>query len=120
MGSLLAIFAALVQGGDTGMIVGIVAIYLIVQFLQTYLLEPLVVGQQVNINPLFTIMGLVAGEWLWGIAGMSLAIPVIGIVKIVCDNVPQLQAYGMLIGPAGGAKKKTSLIHFFKRKAAPR
>ncbi|MEC3878675.1 AI-2E family transporter [Parapedobacter sp. 10938] len=117
IGNLIAIFAALVQGGDLGMIVGIVAVYLTVQFLQTYVLEPLVVGQQVNINPLFTIMGLVAGEFLWGIAGMALAIPVIGIVKIVCDNVPGLQAYGMLIGPANTPKKRPSLTQVFKRKA---
>lgn len=115
IGNLIAVFAALVQGGDAGMVIGIIAVYLTVQFLQTYVLEPLVVGQRVNINPLFTIMGLVAGEFLWGIAGMALAIPVIGIVKIVCDNVPELHAYGMLIGPANPQKKRASLIHVLKR-----
>src|SRR3546814_4255023 len=94
------------------MVIGIVAVYLTVQFLQTYVLEPVVVGQQVNINPLFTIMGLVAGEFLWGIAGMALAIPLLGIVKIVCDNVPGLQAYGKLVGPANTPKKRQS---FFQR-----
>lgn len=116
VGNLIAVFAALVQGGDLGMVIGIVAVYLTVQFLQTYVLEPVVVGQRVNINPLFTIMGLVAGELLWGIAGMALAIPVIGIVKIVCDNVPGLRAYGMLIGPATTPKKRPSFIHVLKRK----
>lgn len=117
VGNLLAVFAALVQGGDWGMVIGIVAVYLTVQFLQTYVLEPLVVGQQVNINPLFTIVALVAGEFLWGIAGMALAIPVIGIVKIFCDNIPGLQAYGALIGPANATKKRPSLVHVLKRKA---
>lgn len=117
VGNLFAIFAALVQGGDLGMVIGIVAVYLTVQLLQTYVLEPLVVGQQVNINPLFTIMALVAGEFLWGIAGMALAIPVIGIAKIVCDNVPGLQAYGMLIGPANPTKKRHSLVDALRRKA---
>lgn len=116
VGNLIAVFAALVQGGDVRMVVAIIAVYLTVQFLQTYVLEPLVVGQRVNINPLFTIMGLVAGEFLWGVAGMALAIPVIGIVKIICDNVPELQAYGMLIGPANPPKKRTSLIHVLKRR----
>ena len=105
VGNLIAIFAALAQGGDAGMVIGIVAVYLSVQFLQTYVLEPLVVCQRVNINPLFTIMGLVAGQLLWGIAGMALAVPVIGIAKIVCDNVPELQAYGTLIGPAKSPKR---------------
>lgn len=61
VGNLIVIFAALIQGGDVRMVVGIIAVYLTVQLLQTYVLEPLVVGQRVTINPLFTIMGLVAG-----------------------------------------------------------
>src|SRR3546814_1979474 len=48
VGNLIAVFAALVQGGDLGMVIGIVAVYLTVQFLQTYVLEPVVVGQQVK------------------------------------------------------------------------
>ncbi|GGH02256.1 AI-2E family transporter [Parapedobacter pyrenivorans] len=116
VGNLIAIFAVLAQGGDGRMVLGIVAVYLLVQFLQTYVLEPLVVGQQVNINPLFTIMGLVAGELLWGIAGMALAIPVIGIIKIICDNVPELHAYGVLIGPERAKKNRTSFFHIVKRK----
>lgn len=117
VGNLIAVFAVLAQGGDGRMVLGIVAVYLVVQFLQTYVLEPLVVGQQVNINPLFTIMALVAGELLWGIAGMALAIPVIGIIKIVCDHVPGLQPYGALIGPANVKKRRTSLLHTVKRKS---
>jgi len=116
VGNLIAVFAVLAQGGDGSMVLGILAVYLIVQFLQTYILEPLVVGEQVNINPLFTIMGLAAGELLWGIAGMALAIPVIGIIKTICDNVPELEAYGMLIGPANVRKNRASLLHFLKRK----
>ncbi len=115
VGNLIAVAAVIAQGGDGGMILGIIGVYLTVQFLQTYLLEPLVVGQQVNINPLFTIMGLAAGELLWGVAGMALAIPVIGIIKIICDHIPSLQPYGMLIG-SEKAKGKTSFLRFLKRK----
>ncbi len=114
VGNLIAIFSVLAQGGDGRMVLGVIAVYLTVQFLQTYILEPLVVGQQVNINPLFTIMALVAGELLWGIAGMALAIPVIGIVKIICDHVPPLKPYGVLLGPAHTGKDKMSFLRFLK------
>lgn len=116
VGNLIAIFSVLAQGGDGRMVLGIVFVYLTVQFLQTYILEPLVVGQQVNINPLFTIMALVAGELLWGIAGMALAIPVIGIVKIICDHIPALQPWGVLIGPAKAKRDKTSLLRFLGKR----
>ena len=97
-GNLLTILMALSQGGDTNVVIGILITYGIVQFIQTYILEPLVVGAEVNINPLFTIVGLVAGELVWGISGMILAIPLMGIAKIVCDHVDALKPFGELIG----------------------
>jgi len=107
-GTLLAILMVVIQGGGTGMVLGVVVTYLIVQFLQTYLLEPLVVGAEVNINPLFTIIILVLGELVWGIPGMVLAIPLLGIVKIICDHIPSLKPYGYLIG--SDRKKKNILL----------
>jgi predicted PurR-regulated permease PerM len=52
----------------------------------------------VKIHPAFTIMAIVAGELVWGVAGMVVAIPAIAIVKIVLDKIPELRAYGFLIG----------------------
>lgn len=107
-GSLLAVLMVVIQGGSTGMIIGVVITYAIVQFFQTYILEPLVVGAEVNINPLFTIIILVAGELVWGIPGMVLAIPLLGIVKIICDHIEPLKPYGFLIGRE--KKRKTGLL----------
>ncbi|RZK65279.1 MAG: AI-2E family transporter, partial [Pedobacter sp.] len=90
-GTAITVLAVTAQGGDSKTVVAVLVVYMFVQFIQTYLLEPLVVGKQVNLNPLFTIMGLVLGELVWGIAGMILAIPLLGILKIIFDHVPQLQ-----------------------------
>jgi len=107
-GNLLTIGMVIIQGGGLGMVIGVVITYFIVQFLQTYILEPLVVGAEVNINPLFTIIILVLGELVWGIPGMILAIPLLGIFKIICDHVESLKPYGYLIG--SDKKKRSSLI----------
>jgi predicted PurR-regulated permease PerM len=97
-GTALTLAMSLIQGGDMSMVIGILVTYGLVQFIQSYLLEPLVVGAEVNINPLATIVGLVAGELLWGIPGMILAIPLMGIARIICDHVPALEPYAYLIG----------------------
>ena len=97
-GTILTILMSMIQSGDGNMIIGILITYGVIQFFQSYVLEPLVVGAEVNINPLFTILGLVAGEMVWGISGMILAIPLLGILKIVCDHVESLKPYGELIG----------------------
>ncbi|MBA3674086.1 MAG: AI-2E family transporter [Chitinophagaceae bacterium] len=96
-GTALTLIMALSQGGGSNMIIGILITYGCVQFIQTYILEPLVVGAQVKINPLFTIIAIVIGELVWGIPGMILAIPLLGIAKIIVDNIEPLKPYGFLI-----------------------
>lgn len=105
-GTTLTALMALTQGGGSGIVIGVIAVYAVVQFVQTYLLEPLVVGSEVNINPLFTIMGLVIGELIWGIPGMILAIPIMGVAKIICDNIEPLKPYGYLLGEDKKKDKK--------------
>ena len=97
-GTALTVLMVISQGGNDMMIISVLVTYLVVQFLQTYTLEPVVVGSEVNINPLFTILILVLMELIWGIPGMILAIPMLGIVKIICDHVRPLKPYGFLIG----------------------
>ncbi len=97
------------------MVIGVIITYLFVQFIQTYLLEPLVVGHGVNINPLFTIMVLVAGELIWGLPGLVLAIPLLGMIKIICDHIEPLKPYGFLIGEEKKPKKHPHIFEKIKR-----
>ncbi|PRD48372.1 AI-2E family transporter [Sphingobacterium haloxyli] len=104
-GTAVTVLGVTAQGGETDMILGVVLIYGFVQFVQTYFLETLIVGNEVNINPLFTIFSLVAAEAVWGIPGMILAIPITGMIRIICDRIPNLQPYGYLIGSDKKAKR---------------
>ena len=97
-GVAITLLMTLAQGGSSGMLIGIVVTYSIVQFTQSYILEPLVVGREISINPVFTIIGIVGGELLWGVAGMILALPLLGIIKIICDHIEPLKPFGYLIG----------------------
>jgi predicted PurR-regulated permease PerM len=115
-GTSLTLLMGLTQGGGSGIIIGILVTYALVQFIQSYILEPLVVGAEVNINPLFTILALVAGELIWGVPGLVLSIPLLGIAKIVCDNVPGLQAYGFLIGEEKKKGKEDDFIEKMKKR----
>jgi predicted PurR-regulated permease PerM len=108
-GTLFTVVTVFAQGGGSTMVLGVLVTYAIIQFVQTYLLEPLIVGAEVSINPLTTIAGLVVGELVWGIPGMVLAIPLIGVFKIVCDNVEPWRPVGFLLGsPPKKEKKKNN------------
>ena len=121
IGTALTLGMSLMQGGDSTLLIGIIITYAVVQFVQSYMLEPLIVGAEVQINPLFTIVGLVAGEVLWGIPGMILAIPLLGITKIICEHVEPLKPVAFLIGndkkEDKGLKKKIKTF-FHNKKAA--
>jgi predicted PurR-regulated permease PerM len=97
-GSTLTCLMALSQGGGFNMVLGVLITYLLIQAIQFYVISPLVMQTQVSIHPLFTIVVLFAGDLIWGISGMILAIPVLGIVKIVCDHIDDLQPLGRLLG----------------------
>ena len=115
-GSTLTCLMALSQGGGFQMVFGVIITYMLIQAIQFYIISPLVMQTQVSIRPLFTIVVLFAGDLLWGIAGMILAIPALGIVKIVCDHIESLQPIGRLLGENRAVKRWWS---FFGRRGKP-
>ncbi|WP_247236806.1 AI-2E family transporter [Telluribacter sp. SYSU D00476] len=94
----LAIAMALFSGGNASQAIGVTLTFGIAQFLETYLLEPFIIGDKVNINPIFTIIVVVLGNALWGVVGMLIAIPALGIAKVIFDHIPVLQPLGYLFG----------------------
>ncbi len=69
-----------------------------IHLIDSNFLMPKIVGSQVKINPLMVILGVVAGELLWGIPGMFLSIPYLAIAKVIFDRVKNLQSLGILLG----------------------
>ena len=113
-GTTITILVALVNGADLSLVGGIALTYGAVQLIQGWVLEPLILGPQVKINPLFTIVALVLGEIVWGIPGIILAIPLTAIFKIVCDHIESLKPYGFLIGEIQSQKKPPQFIEKLK------
>ena len=105
IGTLLTVLFAAIHGDSLALIGGVVLVYGIVQIIQGWILEPLILGPQVKINPLFTIIALVVGQLIWGISGIILAIPLTAIFKIICDHIEPLKPYGFLIGEITTPKK---------------
>jgi predicted PurR-regulated permease PerM len=98
IGNLLTVLVSIVNGADVSLVLGILIVYGSIQLFQGWVLEPLILGPQVKINPLFTIIAIVLGELIWGVPGIILAIPLTAIVKIICDHIDSLKPYGFLIG----------------------
>lgn len=60
-------------------------------------IEPRVMGEGLGLSTLVVLFFLFFWGWMWGIAGMILAVPTAATVKIVCDNIPQFSFVGELM-----------------------
>jgi predicted PurR-regulated permease PerM len=69
----------------------------IMQNIQGNFVEPKLVGRGLGLSPLVILFALFFWAWLWGIAGMLLAVPIVAMVKIVCDNVPGLKLIAVMM-----------------------
>ncbi len=72
--------------------------YVIVHIIDGNIVLPFVVGSKVKINALFSFIGILLGEHLWGISGMFLCIPAIAIIKIIFERVEGLKPWGKPFG----------------------
>lgn len=100
LGNIIGFAFAMVFGyltsGEMGVLIGILITFTVAQFFESYLLQPYVVGQKVDVHPFIVILAVIAGSALWGIIGMILAIPVMGIITILFLHIPALQPFGYL------------------------
>jgi len=98
IGSVFPILMALVTEDSTTAAIWTAVVMIGIQAFDNYFVEPYVVGGNVNLSAFATIFIIVCGGLVWGIAGTILFIPLLAIVKIICDNVESLKPYGYLIG----------------------
>lgn len=69
-----------------------------IQLFENNVITPIVVGSQVKVNALVLILAILVGGWLWGISGMVLFIPLVGVLKITLERIPESSAFGYLLG----------------------
>ncbi|MCH7410604.1 AI-2E family transporter [Belliella sp. DSM 111904] len=113
LGFVLAMAYSLFSGVDTTSLIIVAATYSLAQFIESYILEPYVVGDKVHLNPLMTILVVIIGGMLWGVSGMILSIPIAAILKICFDASETLAPLGYLLGDED--LKKNQDNHFLGR-----
>jgi predicted PurR-regulated permease PerM len=76
----------------------VIGAYAVIQFVDNNILVPRIVSKKVQINALISIVIVLLGGLLWGISGMFLSIPFIGVLKIIFDRIDDLKPWGRLLG----------------------
>jgi predicted PurR-regulated permease PerM len=75
-------------------------IYLLVHVIEGETITPMLLARRFTLNPVLVIATLMFWDWLWGIPGALLAVPMLAAVKIVCDQIEVLTPLGHLLGSA--------------------
>ena len=106
----ISLFALMQFWPNPGPIILIVAIVLVVNMVLGNILDPKIIGDHVGISPLMILVSLAIWGYIWGFAGMVLAVPMTVIIKIVCENIPIMEPVSVLIGSGRSTRKKAENI----------
>jgi predicted PurR-regulated permease PerM len=72
--------------------------FLVLTTLEGTLMQPILIGRKLALNPLGIFVSILLWGWLWGIPGALLAVPILAVAKTICDAVDGLRPYGELLG----------------------
>ncbi|HTF17126.1 MAG TPA: AI-2E family transporter [Chryseolinea sp.] len=97
IGALFPIIMALITKDSAWYALGVVIVFLVVQFLEGNFITPRITGSKVSINALAAIIALLIGGKILGIPGMILAVPAIGVLKIVLSHNERLKPLVILL-----------------------
>ena len=95
--ALPVLMVTITREGYSGQLM-VIAAYLVIQFIDNNILVPRIVSKKVQINALMSIVVVLLGGALWGLAGMFLSIPLIAVLKIIFDRVEDMKPWGKLLG----------------------
>ena len=74
------------------------AIYLAIHVAEGEVITPMLLARRFTLNPVLVIVSLYFFDWLWGMTGALLSVPLLSILKIVCDAIPALTPLGHMLG----------------------
>ena len=97
IGMGLMLLMGFVTFSDPWMSVLPAAIYLVLHTLEGQFITPIVLGRRMALSPLVLILALMVFGWLWGIAGLLLAVPLLVCVKLVLARVEGMEGWARLM-----------------------
>lgn len=107
LGNIIGVLLTLTASQELTPIFIVLGAIAAVQFLDNNILMPRIVGSKVKLNALASILGVVIGGTLAGVAGMFLSLPVMAVLKIIFDNSTSFKQWGILLGDEKTVKPRT-------------
>lgn len=115
LGAIIPILYAFVSYDSLWPVLAVAILFWAVQLISDNFLSPKIVGGSLRINAFASILSLIIGALVWGVAGMILFLPFIAMLKVFCEEFEELKPIALLIGNHD-YKENTSGVKFMKRR----
>jgi predicted PurR-regulated permease PerM len=97
LGIIIFLMASVVSLGVSWWAVLPVGLYLGIHIIEGEIATPMLLARRFTINPVAVILALIFWYWMWGVTGAILAVPLLAVTKIICDDLRPLRAFGHLL-----------------------
>jgi predicted PurR-regulated permease PerM len=98
---LLLGVVALVSFNDLGHVFGAVGSYLALATIEGQVVQPLLVGRRLDLNPILVFLAVWFGGWFWGVAGIVIAVPSLVALKVAATHSEHAGAVVAFLSPSG-------------------
>jgi predicted PurR-regulated permease PerM len=89
---------AFLQFGTIQMALVVSAVAMLITSIEGFFLTPMLMSRAARMNAVAVFVGLLFWGWVWNVWGMLLAVPMLMVIKTVCDHVEDLKGLGELLG----------------------
>ncbi|MRT16318.1 AI-2E family transporter [Vitellibacter sp. q18] len=101
IGGGIAVILSYLYAGTTPALI-VIGVISAAQLIENYILTPWIIGDEIDLNPFVTVFGVILFSVLWGMVGAIIALPLIGVLKVIFQHTKGMEPYAFLI------KKKDS------------
>jgi predicted PurR-regulated permease PerM len=98
---LLLAIVALVSFNDLGRVFAVVGSYLALATIEGQVIQPLLVGRRLDLNPILVFLAVWFGGWFWGVAGIVIAVPVLAALKVAASHSEDSAPIVEFLSPTG-------------------
>jgi predicted PurR-regulated permease PerM len=103
---LILTVVALVCFDSVGRIAAVMASYLALATIEGQIVQPLFVGHRLELNPLMVFLAVWFGGWMWGIAGITVAVPGLVALKVAAEHSARGQPLVEFLSPIRAKSKR--------------
>jgi predicted PurR-regulated permease PerM len=114
IGAAIPVIYAFMSYDSIWMPISIIIFFWAVQFVESNVLTPKIVGGNLKVNAFTSILSIIIGASVWGVAGMILFLPFSAMLKVICEEYIELKPLALLIGERNyadtDAQKKSGVL----------